>query len=74
MYQLTTYFRLFSEISLAVIGECAFGLKFNDLDAEDSEFVRHATNLLGTPEDDAALTSYFMLLPCKKKKSQHLLL
>jgi len=55
--------RLFSEISLAVIGECAFGLKFNDLDAEDSEFVRHATNLLGTPEDDAALTSYFMLLP-----------
>jgi len=55
--------RMFSEITVGVIAESAFGMRIDDLGSEDSEFLKHATNLLGTPEDQAALTSYVMLIP-----------
>ena len=55
---------MFSEITVGVIAESAFGMRIDDLGSEDSEFLKHATNLLGTPEDQAALTSYVMLIPC----------
>jgi len=55
--------RLFSEITVGVIAECAFGIKFDDLSGKDSEFLQQATMLLGSPEDEAMLTSYYMLLP-----------
>jgi len=58
------YNRLFSEITVGVIAECAFGIKFDDLSGKDSEFLQQATILLGSPEDEAMLTSYYMLLPC----------
>jgi len=55
--------RMFSEITVGVIAECAFGIKIDNLGSEDSEFLKHATNLLGSKEDLAALTSYSTVLP-----------
>lgn len=57
---------MFSEITVGVIAECAFGIKIDNLGSEDSEFLKHATNLLGSKEDLAALTSYSTVLPCKQ--------
>ena len=57
--------RVFSEITLGVIAQLAFGVKFDDASAEKEIFMESAVNLVSDVYENQSAK---MLLPCILKK------